>query len=87
MKFAISEDGTRIAYDSRGSGAVARAINEAVPRLQFRTLAGQTPGVKLAILAPIPTILAPILEEFFVSTKDAPPPKSPDPERVVEAAS
>jgi len=46
-----------------GAGApsmrdAARAISEAIPGSQFRTLAGQTHGVS-------PKVLAPVLEEFF----------------------
>jgi pimeloyl-ACP methyl ester carboxylesterase len=46
-----------------GAGAssmrdAARAISEAVPKAQLRTLAGQTHGVK-------PKVLAPVLVEFF----------------------
>jgi pimeloyl-ACP methyl ester carboxylesterase len=46
-----------------GAGAppmrdVARAISEAIPDAQLRTLAGQTHGVK-------PNVLAPVLEGFF----------------------
>jgi len=46
-----------------GAGApsmrdAARAISEAVPKSQLRTLAGQTHGVR-------PRVLAPALEEFF----------------------
>jgi pimeloyl-ACP methyl ester carboxylesterase len=46
-----------------GAGApsmrdAAQAISEAIPNAQLRTLAGETHGVK-------PTVLAPILEDFF----------------------
>jgi len=46
-----------------GAGAasmrdVAKAISEAIPNAQLRTLAGQTHGVR-------PKVLAPVLEEFF----------------------
>ena len=46
-----------------GAGALsmrdaARAINEAIPNAQLRTLAGQTHGVR-------PKVLAPVLGEFF----------------------
>jgi pimeloyl-ACP methyl ester carboxylesterase len=46
-----------------GAGApsmrdAARAISEAIPRAQLRTLARQTHGVS-------PRVLAPVLEEFF----------------------
>lgn len=47
-----------------GAGApymrdAARAISEAIPQAQLRTLAHQTHGVS-------PTVLAPVLEEFFL---------------------
>jgi hypothetical protein len=46
-----------------GSGApamrdAARAISEAIPKAQLRTLAGQTHGVS-------PKAIAPVLQEFF----------------------
>lgn len=46
-----------------GAGApsmrdAARAISEAIPKAQLRTLSGQTHGVR-------PKVLAPVLEEFF----------------------
>ena len=52
---------TLVMHGGKGAPSMrdaARAISEAIPKAQLRTLAGQTHGVS-------PKVLAPVLEEFF----------------------
>jgi pimeloyl-ACP methyl ester carboxylesterase len=56
---------TLVMHGGKGAPSMrdaARAISEAVPKAQLRTLAGQTHGVS-------PKVLAPVLEEFFSGQK------------------